>query len=143
MKVTDLMIGDWYHNNITNEDYQVWPSFYEQATNFGRRLDATLEDVNCKPIPFTLEFFERNGFTVIKEYFFSELRPYRSAKLVCKDLRGCDAEIKYEEDDCEFEVFISDRKNTLPQRRVNTQIKYVHELQQWLRMLGIDKQIVL
>ena len=46
-KVTDLMVGDWIHNNYTNDNYQVWRTFFSQATNYGKRMDATLEDCNC------------------------------------------------------------------------------------------------
>ncbi len=61
-KVTDLMVGDWIHNNYTNDNYQLWPSAFSQATNFGKRMDATLEDCNCEPVPLTDEILEQNGF---------------------------------------------------------------------------------
>ena len=67
MKVIDLMIGDWIHNNYTNDNYQVWRTFFSQATNYGKRLDATLEDVNIAPIPITPEILEKNGFEKEKE----------------------------------------------------------------------------
>ena len=67
MKVIDLMIGDWIHNNYTNENYQVWRTFFSQATNYGKRLYATFEDVNIAPIPITPEILEKNGFEKVEE----------------------------------------------------------------------------
>ena len=62
MKIKQLMIGDWIHNNYSNEDYQVWPTFFSQATRFGHQPDATLEDINVEPIPLTDAFLKANGF---------------------------------------------------------------------------------
>ena len=63
-KVKDSMVGDWIHNNYTNDNYQLWPSFFSQATNFGKRMDVTLKDCNCEPVPLTDEILKKNGFEV-------------------------------------------------------------------------------
>lgn len=63
MKVKQLMIGDWIHNNFTGEDFQVWPSFLAQATDYhGKMLDTTLDELNSEPIPLTNAFLKANGF---------------------------------------------------------------------------------
>lgn len=63
-KVTDLMVGDWIHNNYTNDNYQLWLTFFSQATGYGKRMDATLEDCNCKPVSLTGEILKKNGLEV-------------------------------------------------------------------------------
>lgn len=124
MKVKDLMIGDWIHNNYTNENYQVWPAFFTQATNFGKRLDATFEDVNIEPIPLTPSILEKNGWV---ENLYSD-ESYVNEELECLPLVvGVDGNKWWWHVGAELVI----------------PINYVHELQHALRLCGIEKEIVL
>ena len=127
MKVKELMIGDWFHNNYTNENYQVWPTFLSQATNSGRRLDATFEDMNITPIPITSYILEKNGF----EYKEKEIGLY-----------GVITAPHYVRDDVPFEVFCDGEPFAI-WFRDPVNIKYVHQLQHALRLCGIEKEIEL
>ena len=142
MKVKELMIGDWFHNNYTNENYQVWPTFLSQATNFGKRMDATFEDINISPIPLTSEMLERNGFERVPQ-------------------PGCASPYhwmleKYEEetDGLLFRIkafnnpfggmFVSiDNPSACETISFGKQIKFVHELQHALQLCEIELEIKL
>ena len=115
MKVKELMIGDWFHNNYTNENYQVWPTFLSQATNYGRRLDATFEDINITPIPLTPEILEKNGFI-------------------------CDGWSWWYLD---FRIVLSTSKGVSVVCGRQKRFEFVHELQHALRLCGIEKEIEL
>ena len=130
MEVKELMIDDWFHNNYTNENYQVWPMFLSQATNSGKRLDATFEDINITPIPLTKEILMNNGFRII---FESELHT-----TYFQDIESFHVEVKI---DCINYIKLS-MSNGLGYR-VTIECKYVHLLQHAFRLCGITKEIVL
>ena len=143
MKAKDLMIGDWIHNNFTNDDFQVWPSFLAQATNYGRDLDRTLEDISCEPIPITAEILKENGFMPddLCDYAEKYVCPVEIKKIPQTILgftfyEGISADTlfkcwtKPESCDGENSVHICD-------------LKYVHQLQHALRLCGVEKEIEL
>lgn len=130
MKIKELTIGDWFHNNYTNENYQVWPTFLSQATNYGKRLDATFEDINITPIPLTKEILMNNGFRII---FEGELHT-----TYFQDIESFHVEVKI---DCINYIKLS-MSNGLGYR-VTIECKYVHLLQHAFRLCGITKEIVL
>lgn len=118
------MIGDWFHNNYTNENYQVWPTFLSQATNYGKRLNATFEDINITPIPLTDEILKKNGF----EYFHKNY-----------------ASLSYEHP---FQLKMNEWPDENGLNGLWTifdiiEIRFVHQLQHALRLCGIDKEIKL
>lgn len=118
MKANELMIGDWFHNNYTNENYQVWPTFFSQVTNSGRRLDATFEDINITPIPLTPEILEKNGFVKeSKQNFGNNLQYCILTDGLWIDISG--------------ENFFEGK------------LEYVHQLQHALKLCGIEKIIEL
>lgn len=122
-KVTDLMVGDWIHNNYTNENYQVWRTFFSQATDYGKRMDATLEDCNCEPIPLSDAILEKTGF----QYFhknFASLSYDHPFKL-------------------EMEQWPDENGIGLWSICGIIKIRYVHELQHAFRLAEIDKEIKL
>ena len=98
-KVTDLMVGDWIHNNYTNDNYQLWPSFFSQATDFGKRMDATLEDCNCEPIPLSDAILEKTELIIgcpSDDYFVKMPVRYVHELQHAFRLAGIDKEIKLE-----------------------------------------------
>lgn len=126
MKVKQLMIGDWIHNNFTNDNYQVWPSFLAQATNYGKNLDATLDDINVEPIPLTDAFLKANGFKRTggashwsKGDYFASIMHWNENKV---------------------ELIIGSRQKDIMFRGY---IHYVHDLQHAFAFCGIDKDFVL
>lgn len=125
-KVTDLMVGDWIHNNYTNENYQLWNAFFSQATNFDKRMDATLEDCNCEPVPLTDEILKANGF-------------HREGGVSYWHEGGRDASIIYWSKE-KTELIIGCSSDDY---FVKMPVRYVHELQHAFRLAGIDKEIKL
>ena len=126
MKVKNLMIGDWIHNNFTNDNFQVWPSFLSQATNYGKNLDRTLDDISCEPIPLTKEILELNGY----KYHEPVRGMYGVTSASYYEMEGspriwCDGE--------PFAVWFED----------DVDISYVHQLQLVLRLCGVEKEIKL
>lgn len=124
MKVIELMIGDWFHNNYTNQNYQVWPTFLSQATDFGKKTDVSFEDINISPIPLTDEILKKNGF----QYFHKNLcslnygHPFKLEMKQWPDENGLGGLWTI----CGI-----------------IEIRFVHQLQQALRICGITKEIVL
>ena len=125
-KVTDLMVGDWIRNNYTNDNYKLWPSFFSQATDFGKRKDATLEDINCEPVPLTDEILNVNGFN-------------RKGGVSYWHEGGRDASIIYWSKE-KTELIIGCPSDDY---FVKMPVRYVHELQHAFRLAGIDKEIKL
>ena len=124
VKVMDLMIGDWIHNNYTNDNYQVWPSFFSQATDFGKRMDVTLKDGNCEPIPLTDKILKANGFQYYHKNYASLTpdHPFRLEMIEWPDENG---------------------KGGLWVVGGIIKIRYIHELQNALKVCEIDKEIKL
>ena len=123
VKVKDLMIGDWIHNNYTNENYQMWPSGFSQATRFGQQPNATLEDFNCEPILLTDKILNQNGF----QYFHKNF-----------------ASLSYEHPfKLEMEQWPDGNGLGLWNVCGIIKIRYVHELQHALKVCRVDKEIKL
>lgn len=137
MKVKELMIGDWIHNNFTNNNFQVWPSFLAQATNYGRNLDRTLDDVNCAPIPLTKEILEANGFKYREwAYDYDRFDQWNLDNIDDKgEYHGTLVTINRRKDGEWMDTRC--RANTM------YDINYVHQLQNFLSQCGVDKEIKL
>jgi len=135
MKVKELMIGDWFHNNYTNENYQVWPTFLSQATNFGKRMDATFEDINISPIPLTAEILKRSGFEV-QDQGGGRKDVWAGFGIDCEG----DIEIEFQDN---IPVHLKIDGGFRGEYYTSANIKYVHQLQHALRLCGIEKEIEL
>lgn len=122
MKVTELMIGDWVYNSLTDLTFQVYPQFFSQWSN---RLEQFIAII--KPIPLTPEILEKNGF----KYKEGEIGMYGVEITPC-----------YLRDDVPFEVFCDGEPFAIWFKEPIS-IKYVHQLQHALRLCGIEKEIVL
>lgn len=125
MKINELMFGDWV----------------QDQTDRYKRICSTF-DMDCaalySPIPSTAEILEQNGFKALDNIFGISGQHYwvwwqdtqTSVSLWCRELKddpkdGWMVEIKTPTSICLHKI------------------KYIHELQQVLRVFKIDKEIII
>ena len=128
MKPENLMIGDWvlYNPNVFIEDeYESPKDCYPTKISCGEDIDVAIEDC-YSPILLTAEILEKNGF-VKNEY----------GEMILEEELGTSEiyivlEPTYDEDYYWWGV------NYV----LITKIKSVHELQHVLRLVGIEKEII-
>lgn len=122
METNELMIGDWVYNSIAHITFQVYPQFFSQWDNRPEQFEVIIQ-----PIPLTPEILEKNGFVLKEEeigMYGVKIAPY------------------YTRDDLPFEVFCDGEPFAIWfNGPVN--IKYIHQLQHCLKLVGIEKDIVL
>ena len=147
MKATELMIGDWvyvsknftqkYHKirALSNDKGAVLRGIY--VNEYGVECNSIFSPNDTEPIPFTPEILEKNGF--IKQNFdgWEYIHPNDST------FSYIDYRILWRTD-YDNHLFIKKYKGsnifaTLQISRIN----YVHQLQQALRLCGIEKEIEL
>lgn len=121
MKAEDLMIGAWVYITdypMRKEVKQVKPE------HFLRSL------VTFEPIPLTPEILEKNGFKVefYNDYKVYELNNFKVCKNYCDYFEVCDL---WNDSDWGWKII-----DFCP-------CIYVHQLQQALKLCGIDKEIVI
>jgi hypothetical protein len=122
MKANELMVGDWVYNTFSQQAEQVVEIRQDQvilAYNDGNDYDE------IEPIPITAEILEKNGF---------ESTPAPSERVwkdndqeVWLDNEGENYWANIKRDEYYFEGYI----------------EYVHELQHCLKLVGINKEIIL
>lgn len=135
MKIQDLSVGDWvnvlnYHWDGSPYTGQIDGIIKKHGTyylQFGSALSAEID--RCEPIPITKEILEKNGFKLKEE---SE--------------RYIKTDDFYDVEICEYNdglwiVTLTDCEFTLPHSQVH--VSYVHQLQQAMRLYGIEKEIEL
>lgn len=129
MNATDLMIGDWVYR----------PDCYDQVKEIRytgvigidsmRGLIAFSE---LKPIPLTQVILEKNGFEVTRNMSSSGNKDVWSWRVSKNKV---------------FHIIEHHNKKMFPYFWIelgsNSDIKYVHQLQQALRLCGIEKEIEL
>lgn len=136
MKASELMIGDWahlkYRDFLTREVVEFDFKVSQLPCNYGNEIQVWGDSIDGKhhgnmgdvsridPIPLTPKILEKNGF--ISGEFYAEL------------LIG-DWQIK---SDCKGFAARNSRGWL-----IDIPCEYVHELQQALRLCGIDKEIEL
>lgn len=145
MKLTaqDLQIGDWvkldFHDTqYADEEDAVWKNGKITAIHHGNWVDINFGDVSnecdievedIEPIPITPEILEKNGFENVVEtcyrYILKEIGYYESVRVYT-----------YEEPIIIVRV--------IDGNEFKGEIKYVHQLQQAMRLCGIKgKEIIL
>ena len=133
MKITEIQIGDWVYNKFHKKPIRITP--YDFFTH-GHRSDGEQYLLgNSKPaigrdydpIPITTEILEKNGFLPKDGYY-----------CMVDDYFGVSID---EYSDSIWRVEYESLEMNLPISRVL--ISYVHELQHFLALIGISKQIVL
>jgi hypothetical protein len=135
MRAYELMIDDWVYNKNIDKPMQVYPMMFSQM--FRQTPDATTEDYNIFPIPITPEILEKNGFVANKHVYPYPYYEYINGedKLKIGFAFPQGNRTSYKDPwiylDSEH-VFIEH----LP-------CVFVHQLQQILRLCGIEKEIKL
>ena len=128
MEAKELMIGDWL---FYRGQFNAFPFKVEQITkrkvgyhaepNEGRLHYIILSE--CKPIPITPEFLERNGFEKVQSlYYLKSLNKVYICYIEYNIANNC--------------LFINDGLIPMP-------ITYVHQLQHALKLCGIEKEITI
>ena len=132
MKVEDLMIGDWYYWEADGKKYPM------QVTKDTFKLSD--EDIsNFQPIPLTKEILEKNFTTHDLEYFIPEYPNHNPKEndyfSIChhKELSSI-WKTEYIAD-----FFTEEETKSV----CITSIKYVHDLQHFLKSCVINKEIKL
>lgn len=146
MEATELMAGNYlsYNGqiikvaNITNKKVG-----YHVKDNECRMHYARLRE--CKPVPLTPEVLARMGFTIeeVPKYDDSYTEDEYIATMKCVDSRKCEVEVEYKTYWKKLRAFNYDHRNGLGFTSIETQVENVHELQQIMRLLGIEKEIIL
>lgn len=132
MKANELMIGDWVYGldeNGNKYKCQITElskyDFYTESSELPEGWENGDSFVEIEPIPLTPEILERNG---LYNNYNSETE-YEEEYYVNED--GLDIHINGKK----FEVRCIDA--------VNIHLRYVHELQHFLKLCRFDKEIVL
>ena len=152
MRNEDLMVGDWFRFRYTIDGKEIVKTF---------RISRIVDDIGrvwgdgfgrmCKPerlepIPLTPEILEKNGF-IEKNAFADAI----GIEIYGDESLSCGLSYDYE-DAFIFETYKSWTKTAhdgspedwgfCSQDRIRN-IRYVHDLQHCLKLVGIDKNIVL
>ena len=127
LKLKDVMCGDLV--DVRNDASPDTPHI-EKITP-----SHLLRDEHWYGIELTPEFFEKNGFNVEQ---YSDGEYY--ADIMFED-QGRRVEIEYRYG-VDIDVCVIGRNNTPPFSRIETQVRYIHELQHIFRIMQINKEIV-
>ncbi len=136
MKTNELMIGDWVLHD--REPYQIRQLGIYGVDRDGEDYPAVcvgkpngvgliVERNEIEPILLIPEILEKNGFVLKEEE---------------KGAYGVDIAPYYTRDDVPFEVFCDGEPFAI-WFKDPVNIKYVHQLQNAMRLCGIEKEIVL
>lgn len=132
MKIEDLMIGDWYYWESEGKKYPM------QVTKDTFKLSD--EDIsNFQPIPLTKEILEKNFTMYDFEYFISEYpnhNPKANDHFSIYHHKGVSSiwKTEYIED-----FYVEEETKSV----CIVAIKYVHDLQHFLKSCVINKEIKL
>ena len=132
MKANELMIGDWVYNQFTRKTLRL---------TFGRDIDL-VEELCLEPIPLTKEILEKNGF----EELMSEGKGV--AAMFGRKVERTGVWMYFIPDTFDSISYVPERK--LLRLKVMEggiadlhNLQYVHELQHFLRLFGIEKDITI
>ena len=139
-----LMIGDWVLKDMNySEDDPMYTKLDYRPYQImsGEDIDLACE-TNCigdadvyQPIPLTAEILEKNGF---KRHITAPCGYYHAPAIDMYDVLFHASEDSYE-DTWHTEVFTDHNDNNF----VLYNLCYVHELQHLLKLVGINKEIIL
>lgn len=134
MNKSDLMVGNWviYNpNKFINEEYDTPKPPYPCQIRGGEDID--LAETGCySPIPLTPEILEKSGFTKGVEEGIYKVRVY----ITIEDRYIIDIDLL--SGYCRFF-----RQKKQERMVFEGRIKFIHQLQQALRLCGIQKEIKL
>lgn len=126
IKISELSIGDWVRHTFYEENLQI-----KRIDGESERLlvEKGLMSVSChldhyEPIPLTQEILEKNAFVKNGEYNEWNIGTWKTPYLLGVSLERPAITIKWNGSS----IFID-------------QAKYVHQLQNALRLAGVEKEI--
>jgi hypothetical protein len=134
MDVSELMIGDWIYQKH-HRRYERWSKadWFVQAN--GHILDRPVMGKDIEPIPLKRIHLTKNGFRAVDD---------SDCEFVYKD--GYKISVIFMDgetvDGVELSPFIS-LSVTFAEKDLWMQVEYVHQLQHALKLLEVDKDIVL
>lgn len=131
MKSNELMIGNWLFNKNINKAMQVYPMMFSQM--FRRTPEATTEDYGFYPIPLDARQLEKNGFRKTGP----DGAPHLQSYVLAGDYEDVYAE---EINDGTWKIDVDCTEFDLP--RQTAMVSYLHQLQNWFRLCGIEKEII-
>lgn len=133
MDINELMVGDWvmYNPNVFIEDeYEPAKSWY--ATTIANGADIDLAEEGCyEPIPLTEEFFDKNFIPNNK--ILSTYKIYESEDMRIRIMDLTNSGDGY------WNVHID---NEYYETIGSCDVKYVHQLQNQLRICGYEMDVV-
>jgi hypothetical protein len=133
MDINELMVGDWvmYNPNVFIEDeYEPAKSWY--ATTIANGADIDLAEEGCyEPILLTEEFFEKNGIKKVDYVDGFKMFESEDKRIRIMDLTNSG--------DGYWNVHID---NEYYETIGSCDVKYVHQLQNQLRICGYEMDVV-
>lgn len=127
MDIKSLMIGDWVYDTLSQTNIKVHSGCFERNP-----LNGICYAENLVPIPLTKEILEKNGFEDIGDDTYQlEEKPYWFGVDFFNSQYGCEYDTsthEYEDDEHRLKLY---------------GIPSVHELQNAMRICGIEKEIEL
>jgi hypothetical protein len=129
LRVEELMIGDFVYKTYPNKHIVEW-SYIEMFDSHGRPIAGR----DIEPIPLTNEFLEMNGFKKGTERFWHKQCEEDFRLLI--DTQALN-NLLYKEKDALLWVF------TDGFCELRTKVRFVHELQHAMRVMGIKKEFEL
>lgn len=134
MNIYNIMPGDWVARKNTPQDkLKVFDSLGYRNMAHGeiRGFGATETAENLEPVPLTIEVFESNGFKVRCLYALKEFWTLED---------GVDLDVVFRIEETHHHPYVL---KGLDEDLVCVPVHYVHELQHYLKLFGIEKEIVL
>ncbi len=137
LKISDLSVGDWVQDNYGNYSKVegIW-----QGCNFSYQVDlhrdgviGTIAPCNIHPIPITPEILEANGFEPPRVDIGFDTWFWSNKQDMALELR------RYVNDKWHLAYQIKDKA----QAHLLFPLYHIHELQHIIRLLHIDKEIVM
>ena len=131
MKAEELMIGDWVRQKFSGLHLRVHSITPPYILAYGE--EGRFHEDSIEPIPITPEILEKNGFERNETHISTDF------DLV---MDGVDIFIIIFDDG---DIVVDIEKNIVDgvNRLHHCEIKYVHQLQQAMRLCGINKEIEL
>lgn len=129
LKISELSVGDWVHHDFYEVDMRVRTIYGDTEriiaeSNGGYGVTCHID--HFSPIPITPEILEANGF----ERSTSQFIVYPTDKVW----------ISYDKPSETWSVTMYINNVT---SNLHANIKYIHQFQHALRLVGVDKEIVM
>lgn len=126
MKQEDLMLGDWYQWYAEDRYYN-----YRVVKNTFSLTEDTID--NFEPIPITPEILEKNGFVIKKKW--AQMGNFGNNPLIMWHFE--DEPLLHN-----FKHELEIHQNDTGKVHIRIPCEYVHQLQHALKLVNIEKEIV-